>query len=113
MKAEIVATISNRLNEALRLRKMSQVDLCKRSGLSKSSISSYLSGRYEPRGDRIFLLASALDVNPVWLSGFDVPINAPKREIVEEQLVTDFRTLSEDDQKKAIEYVKLLKKAAE
>lgn len=50
---------------------MSQVDISKASGLSKGSISSYISGRYEPRGDRIFLLANALNVNPVWLSGFD------------------------------------------
>ena len=63
-----------RIKEALKYRDMTQSELSIKTGISDSKISSYVSGRYEPRSDGIELLAKALRVNPAWLSGFDVPM---------------------------------------
>jgi len=63
-----------RLKHAMDLRKTTQSELVKRTGISKSGISQYVSGEYEAKQDNIFLLAKALDVDPAWLMGKDVPM---------------------------------------
>lgn len=64
----------NRLNEAMRIRNFKQVDLVERTGLTKSAISQYVSGIYEPKQKALYLLAKALNVNEAWLMGYDVPM---------------------------------------
>lgn len=66
--------IRKRLSDALSLRNMKQVELSEKTGISKGSISQYMSGYVEPKSDRIYLMAKALHVNPVWLMGLDVPM---------------------------------------
>ena len=56
------------------MRNMTQTELCAKAKISKSSLSEYLSGKYVPRQDKVFILAQALDVDPVWLWGYDVPM---------------------------------------
>lgn len=67
-------TISKRLNEAMNKRNIKAADLVKKTGISKGALSSYLSGRYLPKSKYIYKLAAALDVNPTWLLGYDVPM---------------------------------------
>lgn len=62
-----------RILEALRLRDMTQADLCRATGIPKSAMSQYCGGTLVPRQDRTFLIARALDVSEAWLMGFDVP----------------------------------------
>ena len=118
MKPIIVASVAERIKVAMEIRKMTQADICRITNIDKGSVSSYVSGRYEPKDDRIFLIATALNVNPSWLSGFAVPMETSRTETIdinekEKELIIDFKSLSEEDKKKAIEYIKLLKKAAE
>ncbi len=40
---------------------------------NKSDISQYVSGKSEPNQDKLYILSKALNVNPVWLMGYDVP----------------------------------------
>lgn len=74
MEVKIVATISERLREAMDIRHMKQVDLSNKTGIDKGSISQYLSGKYAPKGDKLYKLAVALKVSSAWLSGFNVPM---------------------------------------
>ena len=67
-----VASISARLSEALRLSGKKQADLMRETGLDRGAISSYLSGKYEPKQKAIYLMARALDVNEAWLMGYEV-----------------------------------------
>lgn len=68
--------IKNRLNEALKLRDMTAADLAKATGLYKSSISRYLSGESIPRTLAIGKMAHALNVNPAWVLGYNVPMES-------------------------------------
>lgn len=70
---------SDRIKEALSIRNMKQADLCDKTKIPKSAISQYISGTFEPKQDRLLLIAQALDVNPVWLMGFDVPMERAER----------------------------------
>ncbi len=69
-----VDTIANRIRTALDIRNMKQADLVEKTKIGKSSISTYLSGAYEPKQKNIYRIASALDVDESWLMGFDVPM---------------------------------------
>ncbi len=68
-------SFSKRLKEAMRIRNMNQAELSQKSGISKSSLSEYLKGKYEAKQTGLFNLAKALDVNEVWLMGEDVPMD--------------------------------------
>ena len=67
-----VSTLQVRLREAMDLRGMRPVDLVNASGVTKGSISLYLSGRNIATNDRLYAIAKALRVNPGWLMGYDV-----------------------------------------
>ena len=73
---EKIDNFSNRLKKAMELKNIKAVSLSEKSGVDKSKISSYLSGRYKANQDTLFILANALDVSPSWLMGFDVPMSA-------------------------------------
>lgn len=60
---------SNRLKEAIQSKNMKQSELVSKTGIPKSSISSYLSGKYVPKQTNIYKLANALNVEPAWLMG--------------------------------------------
>lgn len=70
----LVDTFSNRLKTAIRIRNIKPVELSEKTGIDKSKISSYMSGRYKAKQDGIYLLAKALDVNEAWLMGCNVPM---------------------------------------
>ncbi len=67
--------LKRRLNKALTIRNISQVELSKSTGIPKSSISQYLSGYSKPKSDRIYLIANALNISEAWLIGYDVPMD--------------------------------------
>lgn len=71
-------TIAVRIKKALKLRGMKQAELCKLADIPKSSLSQYLSGDFEPKQDRIYLISKALNVDEAWLMGFDVPMEREK-----------------------------------
>ena len=70
----LVSTISDRMKEAMKIHNMKQSDLVERTKIGKSSISTYLSGEYKPKQDKIMLIANALNVDVNWLIGYDVPM---------------------------------------
>lgn len=61
----------NRLKSVMADHKISQNELAKRTGIRQSSISDWLNNRYEPKQDKVYLLAKALNVSPAWLLGYD------------------------------------------
>lgn len=66
--------IKDRITEALRARDMLPIDLARRSGIDKGSISKYLKGDVLPKQSRIAAMANVLNVSPAWLMGYNVPM---------------------------------------
>ena len=110
----------SRLRKAMEIRDMKQADLVERTGLSKSAISQYYSGIYEPKQKALYKIAKALNVNEAWLMGYDVPMerlmyekNAAEVELLEciqvtfgekaVQLLEQFIELNEVGKDKAID----------
>lgn len=116
----------NRLKNIMSERKITQSELSKRSGIRQSSISDWLNGRYEPKQDKIYLIAQALGVSPSWLLGYDEttsnqsegyyvdPETAEFAEYLRTRpearlLFSASRGISKEDMEKAVEYIELLK----
>ena len=64
-------TFAERLRYALHQKNMKQSILAYKTGIDKSYISKYLSGQYEPKYDKIQLMAKALRISELWLGGYD------------------------------------------
>ncbi len=83
-KKERISNFSERITTALAIRNMRQIELSRRTGTPKSAMSQYISGAFEPRQDRIFLIARALNVSEAWLMGYDVPMERKENSSPEE-----------------------------
>ena len=69
----MISNFTARLKEGMELNGFRQADLALKTGLSKSRISHYMSGRYEAKQEALYLIAKAMNFNEAWLMGHDVP----------------------------------------
>lgn len=114
MSGNISEPCSVRIKKALSVRGMTQSELCERTSIPKSAISEYIKGVYEPKQDRLFVIAQALDVDPVWLMGFDVPMEKGKAISPSEAQLTEgeatmlelFRLVPEDKQQLVLQMIR-------
>ena len=67
------ATFAERLNLIIKEKNIRQKELCQKTGIGKSAMSQYLGGAFEPKQQKLYALAKALDVSEAWLMGYDVP----------------------------------------
>ena len=110
----LIDTFANRLKIAIKIRNIKPIKLSEKTGIDKSKISSYMSGRYKAKQDGIYLLANALDVNEIWLMGYDIPmernISAPIQEENNNSINTEGLTVEEIEEiKEFIRFKKSLK----
>ena len=75
-------TIAERIKFAMKAKNKKQVDIVKDTGISKGAFSSYLSGQYNPKADKLELIADSLDVDLRWLYGENVPMHTSSQEQV-------------------------------
>lgn len=106
-------TIANRIKQGLSIRNMKQADLVEKAKIGKSSISTYISGAYEPKQRNIYKIAKALDVNEAWLMGYDVPMEREASNTVNSNdkdniLLNSFNKLNEKGKNEAIKRVQEL-----
>lgn len=73
-----MSIFSERLNYAMQIKQLKQADLSRITGLDKSLICNYVSGKYKAKQDKLYILAEALNVSEAWLMGCDVPMEREK-----------------------------------
>ena len=71
---ETIATFQERLIALLKEKKITQKELSDLTGISRSLINKYIKGISNANQKKLNLIAKATNVNPVWLLGFDVPM---------------------------------------
>lgn len=93
------SSTSERLKQIMNERSLRQVDIleaakpfCEKYGvkLAKNDLSQYVSGKVEPRQEKLTILGLALNVSETWLMGYDV-----RRERDEKEQLTVHSELSE------------------
>lgn len=62
---------AERLEYAMKRAGITAAELAKKTGLSPSLISQYLSKKFTAKNDKAYILAEALNVSPTWLMGLD------------------------------------------
>ena len=91
-------TTADRLKQIMSERGLKQVDIleackhfCDRYGVQvkKNDLSQYVSGKVEPKQDKLSILGMALNVNEVWLMGYNVPAGRKELEKLEQQLQSE------------------------
>ena len=90
---ERIASVASRLREAMDNACKTQADLVRETGISKGTLSRYLSGKFEPKSDAVHKLAIALNVAEFWLWGCDVPMERPVE--TKKEQPTEYDGLSE------------------
>lgn len=66
-----MSTFDENLRKAMEEKGITQAELSKRTGISKSFISQYLSGKFKPREDKFTLIAQALGTTKAALLGYE------------------------------------------
>lgn len=111
---ERIASVSSRLKEAMDTVGKSQADLARETGISKATLSRYLSGQFEPKQIAVNKLATALNVSEMWLWGCDVPMTkketAPEDGLSEakKQLLDLAENCSEEEAERLLQMMKLM-----
>lgn len=114
MDAERIDTCGNRIRKALTIRGMKQSELCQITNIPKSAISQYISECFEPKQDRIYLIAKTLNVSEAWLMGYDVPMERQKNLPQEKESLSEgekallelFNRVPEDQQKLVLQMIR-------
>ena len=66
--------VKNRIEQALNMRNMKRIELAEKTGISKATISNWINQKYQPKQESLFKLAKVLNVNEMWLAGYNYPI---------------------------------------
>ena len=111
-------TVSDRIFELLKEKKMSQKEFAKRTGIAESSISDWKRKRTNPVSDKILIICEVLDITPYeLLSGAEHTGNRSRDNdmyIISKgtelgMLVESYQRLDTDMQKRLIGYLEALK----
>lgn len=97
-----VSSSNDRIRKIIDMKNLTLTQLSHMTGVAVSSISLYVNNKRTPAQNSIMAISSALNINPAWLMGYDVPM---------EQLflhdVIDNITPDSDCDSKLIELIKI------
>jgi len=82
--------------------------------ISRPYLSQYVTGKFEPNQERLEVLARAMNVDEVWLMGYDVPMRADTDEFRQEMfdedhVLFDYTRLSDESKKTVRSIINALK----
>ncbi|HFD2032867.1 helix-turn-helix domain-containing protein [Clostridium perfringens] len=102
-----IKNIMNRIQSRRLELKLSYQDLASKTNMSKSTLQRYETGSIKNMPvDKLGIIATALDVSPLWLLGFDENENNNKLSDEEQQHIEDLRKLNDIGKNKVITYTK-------
>lgn len=86
---ESICEKKNRINEALKIRRMKQAELAEKTSITRGTISNWAHQRYQPKQKNLSLLAQALNVSELWLAGYDVPMEQPAERVRKDERLSN------------------------
>lgn len=117
------STTSERLKFLMETRNLRQADIlemirpyCESFGINipRNALSQYITGKVRPRQDKLTILGLALNVSEAWLMGYDVPMERPGKAPgsgktpEREEIATIFASLSDENQKRLLDFARVL-----
>ena len=89
--------VNNRIDEALKIRGLKRADLAKKTGICSSTISNWANQKYQPKHKSLFVLAQALNVNEMWLAGYDMPMERSPERVKMDMLAKSINIVRKDE----------------
>ena len=89
-----ISSVANRLKEVMDSKNLRQIDILNLSKpfcvaqdvkMGRNDLSQYVSGKVEPKDDKLHILSQALSVAELWLRGYDVPMEEKPSNYSEEE----------------------------
>lgn len=102
------AVFTQRLNEAMALRKVNGTTLAKAVETSPTNITCYRKGKYAPKLPMIKKLARVLGVNPSWLAGIvddPEPIEASEKDLAHNQIEMYISEMTTEQTQKVLKFI--------
>ena len=90
------AEFKDRLKYAMETRGIRAVDIVENTDIPKGAISYYLSGKSQPKSDRLYVLAKYLNVSEAWLLGYDVSMTRSAEQKKNDDLVKIIAQMRKD-----------------
>lgn len=87
----------NRIDEALNIRGLKQIELAEKAGIAKNSINHWIKQRYQPKQEPLLKMARVLDVSEMWLAGYDVPMERPVQQVKMDELAQLINVIRKDE----------------
>ena len=75
-----ISTFAERLKIYMDSHKMTYDELSKKTKIPAQTLNRYVLGQRIPKIDAATEIAQKLDVSPLWLQGFNVPLNVDEKE---------------------------------
>ena len=91
--------ISRRMSYILNIRQMKAGELAEKAEINKASISQYVNGSHCPSNITAQAMADVLNVDPLWLMGFDVEMNRESATEREKHFADVYSRLNEYQQR--------------
>lgn len=95
---------TQRLLKKFKESKLSQTEICEKTGITKGALSSYLKGRYFPKQQALDKLAQVLDTSVNYLMGNEEKEDTPQFKI----LARNFEKLNEKDKDTIIKMIAVM-----
>lgn len=106
---EKVSSFSERFKEALEIKNIKAIEISEKTGISESTLSQYKGGYSKPKDKRLALIANALDVDPAWLMGLNVPMKSTKYASIEDsEIIEQFKSLPPEKKAEFRNFLKFL-----
>ena len=111
-----VESCGERIKKALRIRGKKNSDLAYFLKIDRGTITNYINDKYAPKTDRLNLMAQYLNVDPVWLLGYNVPMESHHEKIKKDDekteiIISSLKELSDPQKQIVLSMVKELIKA--
>jgi|LAHS01.1.fsa_nt_gb transcriptional regulator with XRE-family HTH domain len=102
------SNFKERLNKAIKDKRIRAYELSNMTGISRPLISNYLHGYAEPGQANTTKIAKALGVNEIWLIGYDVPMEVitPTTDDLKDEVIRMVNNLGEGDLAKVKLFIK-------
>lgn len=103
---------AKRLRKAMELNNIGQRELSLKANIKEASVSQYYNGSHKPSNISAGKMGEVLNVNPMWLMGFDVPMENKIKFNIETDaeehlmLIALYEELNESNREKVISYMK-------
>lgn len=106
---ERISNIAERLKQYRTEKNLSCIEMEKLTGVPAQTINRYELGQRVPKIDTAVNIAESLNVNPLWLQGYDVPQSLSSNEKkLENEVVSYFGALPESKKAEALRYLRFL-----